>query len=66
MTSATDHLRILNADDYGPSRYARTKLLQQAGFAVVEAQTGAEALQQAIAARPQVVLLDVKLPDIDG
>ncbi|RPH74434.1 MAG: response regulator, partial [Candidatus Rokuibacteriota bacterium] len=66
MTSATDHLRILNADDYGPSRYARTKLLQQAGFAVVEAQTGAEALQQAIAARPHVVLLDVKLPDIDG
>ena len=66
MTSATDHLRILNADDYGPSRYARTKLLQQAGFAVVEAQTGAEALQQAIAARPHVVLLDVKLPDLDG
>jgi signal transduction histidine kinase len=66
MTPATDRLRILNADDYGPARYARTKLLQQAGFAVVEAQTGAEALRQAVEARPHVVLLDVKLPDLDG
>ena len=66
MTPVPDRLRILNADDYGPARYARTKLLQQAGFAVVEAQTGAETLRQAVEARPHVVLLDVKLPDLDG
>ncbi len=63
---AADPLRILNTDDYGPARYARTKLLRQAGFDVVEAETGAEALRQAVATRPHVVLLDVKLPDLDG
>ena len=61
-----ERLRVLNADDYGPARYARTKLLQQSGFEVIEAQTGREALEQAIATRPHVVLLDVKLPDLDG
>jgi signal transduction histidine kinase len=66
MTTAADRLRILNADDYGPARYARTKLLHQAGFDVVEADTGAETLRQAIGSRPHVVLLDVKLPDLDG
>ena len=64
--TAAERLRILNVDDYGPGRYARTKLLQQAGFDVVEADTGAAALRQAIQARPHVVLLDVKLPDVDG
>jgi PAS domain S-box-containing protein len=64
--TAAERLRILNADDYRPGRYARTKLLQQAGFDVVEADTGAEALRQAMHARPHVVLLDVKLPDVDG
>ena len=63
---ATEPLRILNTDDYAPARYARTKLLRQAGFDVVEAETGAEALRQAVATRPHVILLDVKLPDLDG
>ena len=64
--SVPERLRILNVDDYRPGRYARTKLLQQAGFEVLEAETGAEALRQAVSARPHVVLLDVKLPDVDG
>ena len=64
--SGGERLRVLNADDYGPARYARTKLLQQAGFEVAEAQTGRETLEQAVATRPHVVLLDVKLPDLDG
>ena len=66
MSAPGERLRILNADDYGPARYARTKLLHQAGFEVVEADTGAETLRQALATRPHVVLLDVKLPDLDG
>jgi len=36
---------ILNVDDYKPSLYARTKVLRQAGFAVLEAMNGANALQ---------------------
>lgn len=41
-------------------------LLARAGFRVVEARTGAEGVTQAIARRPDVVILDIKLPDMDG
>ena len=57
---------ILNVDDYSPGRYARTKVLQQAGFNVREASTGKEALQLAAAHNPALILLDVNLPDMNG
>jgi two-component system, sensor histidine kinase and response regulator len=57
---------ILNVDDYQPSLYARTKVLRQAGFAVLEARDGANALRMLSENRPSVVLLDVNLPDMTG
>jgi signal transduction histidine kinase len=57
---------ILNVDDYGPGRYARTRILQQAGFNVLEASTGMEAIEVARAHSPALILLDVNLPDIHG
>jgi signal transduction histidine kinase len=57
---------ILNVDDYAPGRYARTKILRQAGFTVVEAQTGTEALRLVDQLKPSLVLLDVNLPDMNG
>lgn len=56
---------VLNVDDYVPARYARTKILYQAGFDVEEAGTGTEALRL-LAHKPDIVLLDVNLPDVDG
>lgn len=61
----TDSL-ILNVDDCDGARYAKTRTLELAGFTVIEAATGGEALQRAKADRPDLVLLDVKLPDING
>jgi two-component system, OmpR family, phosphate regulon response regulator PhoB len=40
--------------------------LERAGFEVQRAETGAEAIARARAWHPQVVMLDVRLPDIDG
>lgn len=57
---------ILNVDDYHPARYARTKILQQAGFHVVEAATGKQALELAAEHNPMLILLDVNLPDMNG
>jgi two-component system sensor histidine kinase/response regulator len=57
---------ILNVDDYLPARYARTKVLQQAGFHVVEASTGKEALELIAEHSPVLILLDVNLPDMSG
>jgi CheY-like chemotaxis protein len=57
---------ILNVDDYEAARYAKTRLLQNAGFQVQEAESGADALEAAAHIRPDLILLDVKLPDMDG
>ncbi len=63
----TDHRGlILNVDDYEGSRYARTQLLRRASFEVIEASTGADALRITSERRPDLVLLDVNLPDMDG
>ena len=57
---------ILNVDDNEPGRYATTRILNRAGFQVIEASTGKEALRLAHSASPQLVILDVNLPDMNG
>jgi PAS domain S-box-containing protein len=57
---------VLNVDDYEAGRYATSRVLRQAGFDVLEAATGNEALQATRREHPDLVLLDVNLPDVDG
>ena len=57
---------ILNVDDTDAARYAKTRIIQRAGFRVLEAGSGAEALRIAQEVSPDLVLLDTKLPDING
>jgi len=57
---------ILNVDDSDGARYAKSRILTRAGFTVIEAASGAAALQRARDDGPELVLLDVKLPDING
>ena len=58
--------RILNVDDHDAGRYARTRFLSRAGFEVEEAATGEAALAAVRDRRPDLVLLDINLPDLDG
>ncbi|MDO8047680.1 response regulator [Janthinobacterium sp. SUN211] len=57
---------ILNVDDSDGARYAKSRILQRAGFKVIEASNGGDALLRARHDRPNLILLDVKLPDING
>ena len=58
--------QILNVDDNDGARYAKTRILQSAGFEVLEAANGTDALEIVRNTLPALVLLDVKLPDING
>jgi PAS domain S-box-containing protein len=58
--------RILVVDDYADAAESLTMLLQAEGHAVETADCGLKALERAQAFRPQVVLLDIGLPDLDG
>jgi PAS domain S-box-containing protein len=57
---------ILNVDDTASSRYTKSRILRQAGYTVVEADTGAEGLRLAHELLPQLIVMDVKLPDMSG
>src|SRR6266545_4014778 len=65
MTEPHPHT-ILNVDDNEAGRYAKTRILQRAGYQVLQAGTGAAALRIVAELRPELIVLDVKLPDISG
>jgi DNA-binding NarL/FixJ family response regulator len=58
---------VLIVDDHGTFRATARILLEAEGFHVVgEAEDGASAVTEACRLRPDLVLLDVQLPDTDG
>ena len=64
--NATDRARILVVDDEESITQLLCTALRYEGFETASAATGKEALREADAFRPDLVLLDVMLPDLDG
>lgn len=58
--------RILVADDAAFMRMRLSNLLTEAGHTVLEATNGAEAVEQYRQQRPDLVLLDITMPVMDG
>ncbi len=63
---STDTIRILVVDDNDASRFIKVQILRRAGYDVSEARTGTEGLEMVRALRPDLVVLDVNLPDVSG
>jgi signal transduction histidine kinase/DNA-binding response OmpR family regulator len=59
-------IRILVVDDDPDIAYGTCRLLEQSGYGVTMARTGAETIQALRASPPHLVLLDRRLPDMDG
>ena len=57
---------VLVVDDYQDAREMYAEYLQYSGFRVVEAATGTEAVEKALALQPDVILMDLSLPGMDG
>lgn len=58
--------KILLAEDNASNRYLATYLLKNAGYTVLTAHNGSEALRLALAEHPDLVLMDIQMPEMDG
>jgi len=67
VRTVNDETQTVLVVDYEPAirRLLRASLTAR-GYAVCEASTGEEALQAVPASRPDVILMDLGLPDVDG
>jgi two-component system cell cycle response regulator DivK len=57
---------VLVVDDHEDNRRILRDLLRSAGYEVVEAMTGEDGVATATARAPDVILMDIQLPGIDG
>src|SRR6266542_961038 len=57
---------LLIADDDPDLRAAYSEMLALAGYRVCQAHDGREALAEALAQRPDVILMDLDMPEVDG
>ena len=63
---AADPPTVLLVEDTEDNRFMMRRLLEMSGYRVVEAMNGEEAVKLARAEKPQLILMDLSLPVIDG
>lgn len=64
--SATDPIRVLVIDDSNTIRRSAEMFLRQAGFEVILAEDGFDALAKISDHQPQVIFVDIMMPRLDG
>jgi PAS domain S-box-containing protein len=65
-TVTNESLRILVADDYEANRDLLSKILERHGHSVITANDGHEALTEFDREQPDVILMDIQMPELDG
>jgi len=58
--------RILVVEDNETNLYLVRFILEKSGYKVIEARSGATAVEMAIKERPDLIIMDIQLPDISG
>lgn len=58
--------RILVVEDNEANLYLMRFLLEKIGYSVIEAKTGRQGVALAVKEKPDLILMDIQLPDIDG
>src|SRR5436190_13399712 len=57
---------ILLAEDFDDLRKIMCEMLEHHGFTVIEASNGKEAVEKAISERPDIILMDIAMPEMNG
>ena len=60
------HLTVMVVEDFEDNRFMMRRLLEMSGYRVVEAVNGQEAVEIALRERPDLILMDLSLPLLDG
>ena len=66
MIEKAEPLTVLLVEDTEDNRFMMRRLLEMAGYQVVEAMNGEEAVKLAKSESPRLILMDLSLPVIDG
>ncbi len=62
----SDAPKVLVVDDHAPSRMTAVALLAMEGYEVIEADSGSTAIELVTQQQPDLILLDVMMPEMDG
>ncbi len=62
----TDSPLVLVVEDEAEIREMLAYLLEMSGFVVLQARDGAEAIERAVSAHPDAILMDVAMPNMNG
>ena len=57
---------VLVVEDFEDNRFMMRRLLEMSGYSVVEAVNGNQAVELATSTRPDIILMDLSLPQLDG
>jgi len=67
MSTANDSPRtVLVVDDFDDTRLLLRTWLERRGFRVIEAENGLQAIDQAEAQSPDLIIMDMQMPQLDG
>ena len=58
--------RVLYVEDTWENRILIKRVLEAAGYIVIEAENGTQGMELALSSHPDLILMDIDLPDIDG
>jgi two-component system cell cycle response regulator DivK len=57
---------VLVVEDFEDNRFMMRRLLEMSGYSVVEAVNGNQAVEMAVSVHPDIILMDLSLPQLDG
>ncbi|MCA1629030.1 MAG: response regulator [Acidobacteria bacterium] len=57
---------VLVVEDFEDNRFMMRRLLEMSGYRVVEAVNGEQAVETAVGEQPDLILMDLSLPKLDG